>query len=370
MTEYFCRRRGRAPQCAVTRGARIRAPAHYVMTPPDVLRRRVRDQPVDGPRHARRPAAPRRRNGSRSTRPTSRSATPSNWCGREPDCPTWSTPPTAGSSPATPRCVARFKFAEREAESARLRGVDARPRIPRRAHPARQRGAGRLAVGRAKWCWRVTVFAPTSAPTPRSPRSLRMPVISLELVDPRFYHLDTALAVLDDTTIAYYPPAFSEAAQRQLRALFPDAIIVGSADAYVLGLNAVSDGLHVVHPCSRNRFRRTAARRRFRADRRRPVRAAQGRRLDQVLHVGGTPVTIIDSKSNRRRTGGRDRARTSPRRPKLLPRCRSSRPAPRARGSPTSRAVATSTACPRTRRSTSATAIPTSSRPRTLSSTR
>jgi len=78
--------------------------------------------------------------------------------------------------------------------------------------------------------------------------ALRMPVVSLELVDPRFYHLDTALAVLDDTTIAYYPPAFSEAARRQLGTLFPDAIVVGSADAYVFGLNAVSDGLHVVHP--------------------------------------------------------------------------------------------------------------------------
>jgi len=84
--------------------------------------------------------------------------------------------------------------------------------------------------------------------------ALRMPVISLELVDPRFYHLDTALAVLDDQTIAYYPPAFSEAAQRQLRALFPDAILVGSADAYVLGLNAVSDGLHVVHPSGATGF--------------------------------------------------------------------------------------------------------------------
>jgi N-dimethylarginine dimethylaminohydrolase len=83
---------------------------------------------------------------------------------------------------------------------------------------------------------------------------LRMPVISLELVDPRFYHLDTALAVLDERTIAYYPPAFSAAAKRQLRALFPDAIIVGSADAYVLGLNAVSDGLHVVHPAAATGF--------------------------------------------------------------------------------------------------------------------
>jgi N-dimethylarginine dimethylaminohydrolase len=76
------------------------------------------------------------------------------------------------------------------------------------------------------------------------------PVISLQLVDPRFYHLDTALSVLDDTTIAYYPPAFSESSRTQLETLFPDAIVVESADAYAFGLNAVSDGRHVVHPAA------------------------------------------------------------------------------------------------------------------------
>lgn len=75
-----------------------------------------------------------------------------------------------------------------------------------------------------------------------------MPVVSLELVDPAFYHLDTALTVLDDTTIAYYPPAFSADARAELQRLFPDAIEVASADAHVLGLNAVSDGKYVVHP--------------------------------------------------------------------------------------------------------------------------
>jgi len=83
---------------------------------------------------------------------------------------------------------------------------------------------------------------------------LGMPVVTLELVDPRFYHLDTALAVLDDNTIAFYPPAFSQAAREQLRVLFPDAIVVGSADAYVLGLNVVSDGLHVVLPAAATGF--------------------------------------------------------------------------------------------------------------------
>nr|WP_245836106.1 dimethylargininase [Mycobacterium rhizamassiliense] len=89
---------------------------------------------------------------------------------------------------------------------------------------------------------------------PEISAALRMPVVSLELVDPRFYHLDTALAVLDDDTIAFYPPAFSEAAQEQLHGLFPDAIVVGSADAYVLGLNVVSDGLHVVLPSAATGF--------------------------------------------------------------------------------------------------------------------
>jgi N-dimethylarginine dimethylaminohydrolase len=81
-----------------------------------------------------------------------------------------------------------------------------------------------------------------------------MPVVSLELVDPRFYHLDTALAVLDERTIAFYPPAFSAAAQDRLHALFPDALVVGSADAYVFGLNVVSDGLHVVMPAAATGF--------------------------------------------------------------------------------------------------------------------
>lgn len=79
-------------------------------------------------------------------------------------------------------------------------------------------------------------------------------VTSLELVDPRFYHLDTALAVLDESTIAYYPPAFSDDARKRLTELFGTAIEVGSADAYVLGLNVVSDGRHVVMPAAATGF--------------------------------------------------------------------------------------------------------------------
>ncbi|TFB49935.1 dimethylargininase [Cryobacterium tagatosivorans] len=71
-------------------------------------------------------------------------------------------------------------------------------------------------------------------------------VITLTLVNPNFYHLDTAIAVLDDTNIAYLPSAFDEASLAILRERYPDAIIATEADAAILGLNSYSDGYNVV----------------------------------------------------------------------------------------------------------------------------
>lgn len=70
-------------------------------------------------------------------------------------------------------------------------------------------------------------------------------VVTLELVDPRFYHLDTAMFVLDEHTIAWNPAAFSQESRAWLRAEFPDSIEATEADALAFGLNAVSDGRHV-----------------------------------------------------------------------------------------------------------------------------
>jgi N-dimethylarginine dimethylaminohydrolase len=76
--------------------------------------------------------------------------------------------------------------------------------------------------------------------------ALGRPVLSLQLVDPRFYHLDVALAALDDERITYYPGAFSAGSQRVLAQLFPDALVADEADALAFGLNLVSDGRNVV----------------------------------------------------------------------------------------------------------------------------
>lgn len=71
-------------------------------------------------------------------------------------------------------------------------------------------------------------------------------VVTLDLVDPRFYHLDVAMAALDDHTIAWYPDALSADARREVQRRFPAAIEVDQQDAAVLGANLVSDGRHVV----------------------------------------------------------------------------------------------------------------------------
>lgn len=139
--------------------------------------------------------------------------------------------------------------------------------------------------------------------------ALGVPVVSLQLVDERYYHLDTALFVLSGASdevepagaagssaadpaaagattagattagaatgggvsaggvsadrggvaagggvagsraqIAYYPEAFSEGSRRVLRRLFPDAVLATTADAECFGLNGISDGRNVILP--------------------------------------------------------------------------------------------------------------------------
>jgi N-dimethylarginine dimethylaminohydrolase len=78
--------------------------------------------------------------------------------------------------------------------------------------------------------------------------TLGVPVISLQLINPKFYHLDTALFALDERTIVYYPDAFSPGSQEVLRKLYPEAIVATYEDAQAFALNAISDGEHVVLP--------------------------------------------------------------------------------------------------------------------------
>jgi N-dimethylarginine dimethylaminohydrolase len=145
--------------------------------------------------------------------------------------------------------VARFKYAERKQESAAYAAwLSAHGYEPHQTRHVNEGQGDLLPVGDdilAGYGFRTDLRAHGEIAGIFGRR-----VISLELVDPRFYHLDTALTVLDDSTIAYYPPAFSYVSRAHLETLFPDAIKVDTADAYAFGLNAVSDGRHVVHPAA------------------------------------------------------------------------------------------------------------------------
>ena len=144
---------------------------------------------------------------------------------------------------------ARFRYPQRAGEAGayldwfRGRGY---PEVRTPEHVNEGEGdilfAGEHAAGRA------TASAATRPPPPRLADLFGLPVVSLRLVDPRFYHLDTALCVLDADTAMYYPAAFDDAGRAALAAQFAELIEAKDEDAEVLGLNAVSDGLHVVLP--------------------------------------------------------------------------------------------------------------------------
>ena len=97
-------------------------------------------------------------------------------------------------------------------------------------------------------------FRTTRAAHDEAQEFLGVPVVGLRLVDPYFYHLDTALFALDGPdgpdgedggNIAYYPGAFSAGSREVLARLFPRAVLATRDDAMAFGLNSVSDGRHV-----------------------------------------------------------------------------------------------------------------------------
>jgi N-dimethylarginine dimethylaminohydrolase len=103
-----------------------------------------------------------------------------------------------------------------------------------------------------------TGFRSTLASHREAARTFGREVVTLMLVRPEYYHLDTALAVLDarpgHEQIAYLPSAFAPASRAELERLYPDAILVDEQEAAMLALNVVSNGRDVVLPIRAQRF--------------------------------------------------------------------------------------------------------------------
>jgi N-dimethylarginine dimethylaminohydrolase len=77
-------------------------------------------------------------------------------------------------------------------------------------------------------------------------RLLGARVLSLELTDPHFYHLDTCFCPLGTAGAIYYPSAFDRYARQVLEASIRQPVLAEPEDATRFGCNAVVVDRHVV----------------------------------------------------------------------------------------------------------------------------
>ena len=152
--------------------------------------------------------------------------------------------------------VARFRHAERQGEEAHflahLRALMGRGMLEEVAQfPASvvQEGAGDCIWDAARGCfWAGFGQRSTRAAADEVAAFFGQEVIPLELVSPRFYHLDVCFCPLAGGEILYYPPAFSPAALAAIRdaVAAEDLIEAGDEDAARFNVNAVNLGDRVV----------------------------------------------------------------------------------------------------------------------------
>ncbi|MGA0201006.1 MAG: dimethylarginine dimethylaminohydrolase family protein, partial [Prochlorotrichaceae cyanobacterium] len=104
-------------------------------------------------------------------------------------------------------------------------------------------GAGDALLDReGRWLWAGYGFRSELDSHPYLAEWLDIEVLSLHLVDPRFYHLDTCFCPLADGYLLYYPPAFDSYSNRliEMRVAPEKRIVVADADADNFACNAVN----------------------------------------------------------------------------------------------------------------------------------
>lgn len=110
-------------------------------------------------------------------------------------------------------------------------------------------GAGDALLDRAApLVWMGHGFRTDAAVAPRLSDSLDVEVLTLRLVDPRFYHLDTCLCPLEGGELLYYPRAFDSESIALIESRVPPGrrVVVGDRDAAAFACNAVSVGATVL----------------------------------------------------------------------------------------------------------------------------
>lgn len=91
-------------------------------------------------------------------------------------------------------------------------------------------------------------------------RILKARALPVELIDKRFYHLDTCFCPLDGRSALWFPKAFDRYGRQVIESVVADPIAVSEADATKFACNAVVVGRAIVlqEGCSRQLARRLA----------------------------------------------------------------------------------------------------------------
>ena len=162
---------------------------------------------------------------------------------------------------------ARFRHRERRAEAAAHRawfGAAGFQRVVRPRFVNEGEGdllvAGRPTTGS---CWPAPASAPTRGRTPRRPPCWAARCCRWSWSTRATTTSTPRWPCSTRDTVAWLPEAFSAPSRELLEARFPDAVVADPADAAVLGLNAVSDGRHVVLPAQAPRLAALLAERGF-----------------------------------------------------------------------------------------------------------
>jgi len=152
--------------------------------------------------------------------------------------------------------VARFRFPERRGEESLFLKIFEDLKARGLLDTVEQFPAGCFQEGAGDCIWDATRQHFWAGYGQRSSREaiqvieefFDVPVMPLELVSPRFYHLDTCFLSLSGGEVVFYPKAFSKDALATIRAAVPKENQIEASDEDAAGfcVNAVNIGRHIV----------------------------------------------------------------------------------------------------------------------------
>jgi N-dimethylarginine dimethylaminohydrolase len=141
--------------------------------------------------------------------------------------------------------VSRFRYPERQAEEPYFADwfMDRGYEVSLMPRDVPFEGAGDALFDRGSdVLWMAHGHRSISAAREVLHERLAVDVVTLKLVDQRFYHLDTCFCPLEGGYLMYFPPAFDEESRAEIEKRVPAArrIAIGEEDALAFACNAVN----------------------------------------------------------------------------------------------------------------------------------